>query len=265
MRNLGVGLFLLGLVGCDNAAGQSSHTPAPPASPPPASLAVAEPSPAEPKRPTAKAEPPRIMAGVEVKPVKKDPKGGKDIKTGHPLPEAKFQIYFPPGAVLPQAGEYADVLGPKGYRFKARVAYVKEEQRYQPNGRAPRGSGVGHYATLFAMEDLPSGFAPKGEALIAMIPADEARKNAQPIEAEPDPASIPGAPEKAKVSSFADVDGDGAVDALTLSAPADCRLSFALVGGAWSETRRFCGKLPEQVRVSSYSKPKEDAKVEVIR
>jgi hypothetical protein len=260
MQKRSFSFLLLALAGCGEAADAAASLPPPVL--PPASLAVADPVPVEatPSRPEGK--PARIVAGVEVKPIKKD-KNAKDIKTNHSLPDAKFQIFFPDGEIRPSAGEFVDIVGPKGFRFLARVAYVKEEQRFDPGGRNP--SGVGYFATLFPAEALPADFAPKGEQLIALIPADESRRQAaKPSEAAPSLSDFPGLPEKTKVLSFADLSGDPAPDFATL-ADKECRFSFVAEAGAWKEVRRSCGKIPEQVRISSYAPPKEDAKVEVIQ
>lgn len=237
--------LLVLVVGCGNAAGETHNDPSPPATLPQAASSAPVLTPPKPVLPVLAL--PRIVAVADVRipksANKKDPR--KDIRV---------QVFFPNEAPRPSAGETADVIGPNGYRFTARVSYVKEEVRFADDGKPFGVSGVGYYAMLQPIY-LPDGveISTKGELAVVAIPGLEERKTrVQPIANQPEDDARPEALKGAKLTSYADADGDGEVDIIagTVS-PNSCRLVFVKEREGWQEKRKVCGSFPQQIRIST--------------
>jgi hypothetical protein len=245
-------LFVLA-VGCGNATGETHNdSPAvPPQAASSAPLVVAQTIPAPSLPPLAL---PRLVAAADVRVPKstnkKDPR--KDIRV---------QVFFPNDVPKPVAGETADIIGPDGYRFTARVSYVKEEVRFAEEGKPFQVSSVGYYA-VFQPIYLPDGveISQKGELDIVAIPSvEERRSRLQPIPTAPDDSQRPEALKGAKLTSYADADADGKVDVIAATvSPDSCRLVFVKERDGWQEKRRVCGAFPQQIRISTAPPKPED-------
>ena len=244
-------LFVL-VVGCGNAAGETTGDPSAPAPPQPASSAPVVALPPKPDLPPLAL--PRLVAAADVRIPKSANK--KD-----PRQDIRVQVFFPNDVPRPSAGEIADIIGPNGYRFTAKVSYVKEEVRFAEDGKPFSVTGVGYYAMLQPIY-LPDGveIPAKGELDLVVIPSIEARRTrAQPLPNLPDDAQRPEALKGVKLTSYADSDGDGEVDLIagTVS-PNSCRLVFIKAPDGWQENRKVCGAFPQQIRISTAAPPKPE-------
>ena len=245
-------LFILA-VGCGNPTSETHREDSPPATLPQA--ASSAPVIALPPKPTLPAlSLPRLVAVADVR-------LPKNANKKDPRRDIRVQVFFPNDAPRPSAGETADIIGPKGYRFTAKVAYVKEEIRFAEDGKPFAVSGVGYYAVLQPTY-LPDGveISAKGELDIVAIPSIEDRKTRlQPLPTPPEDAKRPEALKGVKLTSYADADGDGEVDIIggTIS-PDSCRLVFVKEKEGWQEKRRVCGVFPQQIRISTAPPKPED-------
>jgi hypothetical protein len=231
------------LASCSEASSEAAADHTPTSRPLASSAPVTAPAPA-PLTPLAA---PRIAAAADVRLPKKSTK--KDPRT-----DIRVQIFFPNDVPRPLAGESVDMLGPDGYRFTAKVSYLKEEIRFAEDGKPFAVSGVGYYA-MIQPTSFPDGveISPKGELLIAAIPSVEARKTrAKAVPNPPEDAQRPEALRGAKLTSYADADGDGEVDIIsgTLT-KGTCRLVFVKENKEWKERRNVCGPFPQQIRIST--------------
>jgi hypothetical protein len=236
-------LLFVFVVGCSNTPNSTYNDATPPATLP----WVASSAPMSAPKPKLPALPlPRLVAVADVRLPKNTTK--KD-----PRQDIRVQVFFPNDAPRPSAGETADIIGPNGYRFTAKVSYVKEEIRFAEDGKPFGVTGVGYYAVLQPIY-LPEGveISAKGELDIVAIPSVEDRKTRlQPLPS-PEDAGRPAALKGVKLTSYADADGDGEVDIVggTVS-PDSCRLVFIKEREGWQEKRKVCGAFPQQIRIST--------------